>query len=245
MTLLQSHASIVEYTRTFLPEINATIHIPGPRHIPHIFSETNSATCGGGGISSTFGAGLWVVDYSLQALSLGTRRLLFHQGTIGDCAYCWWGENITYAPFYGAYFAAEALSGGTYVSMVDSGIGDIGVYAIWTDVTSIGKVLVYNSDYYEGDDGTTRSNQTVTLSLSSNNSTSAIGGDVKLLRMTAPSATSEVEEGENPSIGGMQFSNDTCAASNGGVMIYESLAVADNEVNVTVGASEAVIVYLS
>lgn len=43
------------------------------------------ATCGGGGISPTFGAALWVIDYSLQAALNGIERLYFHQGTIGNC----------------------------------------------------------------------------------------------------------------------------------------------------------------
>ena len=44
-----------------------------------------SATCGGGGISPTFGAGLWVLDYTLQSAVKGIERLYFHQGTIGNC----------------------------------------------------------------------------------------------------------------------------------------------------------------
>lgn len=49
------------------------------------FSNLYSATCGGGGISPTFGAGLWVMDYALQGALAGVKRLYFHQGTIGDC----------------------------------------------------------------------------------------------------------------------------------------------------------------
>lgn len=43
------------------------------------------ATCGGGGISPTFGAALWVMDYSLQGALKGIERLYFHQGTISNC----------------------------------------------------------------------------------------------------------------------------------------------------------------
>lgn len=69
------------------------------------------ATCGGGGISPTFGAALWVIDFSLQAALVGVERLYFHQGmaitysrsvsmsagivgTISNCAYCWWGQCV-------------------------------------------------------------------------------------------------------------------------------------------------------
>ncbi len=43
------------------------------------------ATCGGGGISDNFGAGLWVMDYLLQGAMNQVERLYFHQGTIGNC----------------------------------------------------------------------------------------------------------------------------------------------------------------
>lgn len=43
------------------------------------------ATQGGGGISPTFGAALWILDYVLQTVTLGTNSLYFHQGTIGNC----------------------------------------------------------------------------------------------------------------------------------------------------------------
>lgn len=64
-----------------------------------------TATQGGGGISPTFGAGLWIVDYVMQAVLLGSevsnpnpqyadiaeipafQALFFHQGTIGNCEY--------------------------------------------------------------------------------------------------------------------------------------------------------------
>ena len=45
----------------------------------------NLATCGGGGISPTFGAALWIIDYVLQATLNAVDRLYFHQGTIGNC----------------------------------------------------------------------------------------------------------------------------------------------------------------
>lgn len=41
-----------------------------------------TATCGGGGISPTFGAALWIMDYSLQAALNGVERLYFHQGLV-------------------------------------------------------------------------------------------------------------------------------------------------------------------
>lgn len=242
LTELQSHSSIVNYTSAFAPEIRASIQVGKP----HIFSETNSATCGGGGISSTFGAALWIVDYTLQALVLGSRQLLFHQGTIGNCAYCWWGSNVTYAPFYGAYFVTEALSGGAkYVEMLDDGEGDVGIYATWKDVNVLDKVLIYNSQYYDSNATTTaRPSQNVTLKVAGSGQGQQ---SLKALRLTAQSATSMVESGQNPSIGGLMFANATCAKE--GQLNYEKVPITDDgqqqQGTVTVAASEALLVYFT
>ena len=39
----------------------------------------------------------------MQALITGYDRLYFHQGTIGNCQYCWWGKYSVGAPYYGQY----------------------------------------------------------------------------------------------------------------------------------------------
>lgn len=48
-------------------------------------AKTYPATQGGGGISPTFGAALWILDYVMQTVLMGTNALYFHQGTIGNC----------------------------------------------------------------------------------------------------------------------------------------------------------------
>lgn len=92
-------SNIVRYTQQFKHEA-AAAHEVGKRFF---LGETNSggqgsflptildvhdaflAACGGGDISGTFGAALWIVDYSLQAALNGVERLYFHQGTIDSC----------------------------------------------------------------------------------------------------------------------------------------------------------------
>jgi len=81
---LMSHSGIVSYTSQFKAEASST-HAAGKRYF---LGETNSATCGGGGISPTFGAALWILDYVLQGALIGAERLYFHQGTIGNCVRC-------------------------------------------------------------------------------------------------------------------------------------------------------------
>ena len=54
---------------------------------PFIMFETNSASCGGfPGISDTFAAALWGVDYALQMAHANFTQALFHFG----------GQNVSY-----------------------------------------------------------------------------------------------------------------------------------------------------
>lgn len=47
----------------------------------HTCRETNSIACHGApGVSNTAGAALWVVDYALQAATLGISEAYFHEG---------------------------------------------------------------------------------------------------------------------------------------------------------------------
>ncbi|KAG5633558.1 hypothetical protein H0H81_006850, partial [Sphagnurus paluster] len=57
---------------------------------PFIMFETNSATCGGlPGISDSFGAGLWALDYGLTMAAANFSGALLHVG----------GQNVYYNPF--------------------------------------------------------------------------------------------------------------------------------------------------
>lgn len=52
--------------------------------------ETNTASCGGfPGISDSFGAALWGVDYGLQMAAVNFSGALFHVG----------GQSVSYNPF--------------------------------------------------------------------------------------------------------------------------------------------------
>ncbi|GLB45264.1 putative glycosyl hydrolase family 79 C-terminal beta domain [Lyophyllum shimeji] len=57
---------------------------------PFVMFETNSATCGGlPGISDSFGAGLWALDYGLTMAAANFSGALLHVG----------GQNVYYNPF--------------------------------------------------------------------------------------------------------------------------------------------------
>ncbi|EMD41170.1 glycoside hydrolase family 79 protein [Gelatoporia subvermispora B] len=61
----------------FEPDIAAS-HAQG---LDYILGETNSIACHGApGVSNTAGAGLWVIDYTLFATTLGISELYFHEG---------------------------------------------------------------------------------------------------------------------------------------------------------------------
>lgn len=82
---LMSHSAIASQISPFAAEVAAA----AAKGKPHVFGETNSgepipacfdrcsdshlATQGGGGISPTFGAGLWILDYVIQSILMGTE----------------------------------------------------------------------------------------------------------------------------------------------------------------------------
>jgi hypothetical protein len=223
-----SHSSIVSYTSRYRAEANAAAALSKP----YVLGETNSATCGGGGISPTFGAALWIVDYVMQALIVGAQRLYFHQGTIGNCPYCWWGRFDMGAPYYGAYFVAEALGGADKVQMIDSGTDAFAVYAIYEN-NSPARVLMYNSNLYSSG---TRSSESFTLSGLS------VSGAVTAKRLTAASANSRQDQGQNPTVAGQTFANGTCVLQ--GTQKTETATVSGGSVTFTLAASEALLVSL-
>ncbi|KAL4802189.1 hypothetical protein BDV18DRAFT_167043 [Aspergillus unguis] len=216
---LMSHSGIAENIAPFEAEIQAANAVGKA----HIFGETNSATQGGGGISPTYGAALWIVDYVMQLVSMGTEALYFHQGTIGNCQYCWWGRYTTGAPYYGAYFATMALANADSILPLDDQTGAYAGYAIYADGSPV-RVLLYNSEYYT--DGT-RPEEVFTL-------TGLSSTTVTAKRLTAPYSTSRVDEGQSPTVAGLTF-DGACAIQ--GEEEVETATVESGEVSFTVKAA--------
>lgn len=83
--------------------------------LPYTISETNSLFGGGkAGVSNTFGAALWTLDYTLYCAANNITRLNFHMGT--NYHYSAWQAiqtssttKGTKAPFYGNLAAAAML----------------------------------------------------------------------------------------------------------------------------------------
>ncbi|TFK29184.1 hypothetical protein FA15DRAFT_610933 [Coprinopsis marcescibilis] len=119
--------------------------------------ETNTASCGGfPGISDSFGAALWGLDYAMQMAHSNFSGALFHVG----------GQNVFYNPFtppptnqstflqwtigpiyYSALIMAEALgpSGGAQVLDLNANNGDIytPAYGIYEDGNPV-RVMLFN-----------------------------------------------------------------------------------------------------
>lgn len=138
------------------------------------------------------------------------------------------------APYYGAYMAALSLNGASRIAPLDSGSTPYAAYAIYEN-DAVSRVLLYNSDYYTSG---TRSSVNFTLTGLSTSSSS-----VTAVRLTGDSATARIDQGGSVTVAGQTFENGTCAIQNDKVL--EDVDVGDNgEVTVSVGASEAVLVYL-
>ncbi|KAE8372411.1 hypothetical protein BDV26DRAFT_100337 [Aspergillus bertholletiae] len=224
---LMSHSGIASQIEPFAAEASAA----AAKGKAHIFGETNSATQGGGGISPTYGAGLWILDYVMQTLLMGTQALYFHQGTIGNCPYCWWGRYNMGAPYYGAYFATMALANADQIAPLDDQKTSYAAYAIYKDGAP-SRILLYNSDYYTSG---TRPSQTFTLSGLTSSSVTA-------KRLTASYSTSRVDRGQVPTVAGRTFANGTCVIQ--GEEVIETSAVSSGSATFTLSASEALLVYL-
>ena len=135
------------------------------------------------------------------------------------------------APYYGAYFATMALANADQIAPLDSQTTTYAAYAIYKSGAPV-RVLLYNSDYYTSG---TRSSQTYVLSGLSSSSVTA-------KRLTAPYATSRVDQGSNPTVAGQTFANGTCTIQ--GTQSIETATVSSGKATFTVAASEALLVYL-
>ena len=118
----------------------------------------------------------------MQAAYNGVDRLYFHQGTIGNCQYCFWGRYTTGAPFYGVWTVSQFLgTDGSTLAMLDDGTSAVASYVVFNSAGKPLRALIYNSAYYGGSG--TRSSTSVTL-------TGLSSGTKSGLRLTAPASTS-------------------------------------------------------
>lgn len=124
-----------------------------------------------------------------------------------------------------------ALANADQIAPLDDQTTSYAAYAIYENGEPV-RVLLYNSDYYTSG---TRPSQSYILSGLSGTSVSA-------KRLTAAYSTSRVDQGQSPTLAGRTFGNGDCAVV--GTEVVESVAVSSGSATFTVGASEALLVYL-
>lgn len=153
---------------------------------------------------------------------------------MGNCQYCFWGRYAMGAPYYGATAAAAFLAGGSHLTALDAGSGSYAGYATFDPSGAPLRVLLYNSDYFNGT-GTRGSTSFVLTGLTA-------AGAVRAKRLTAASALSRQDQGGNPSWGGQYYANGSCVV--GGTETFETANVTGGQVSFSLRASEALVVYL-
>ena len=200
----------------------------------YVLGETNSVSGGGAAnVSPTYGAALWTMDYILRAAASGISRVYFHQGTVGNCQYCFWGRYSMGAPYWGATAATALMAGGMHIAALDNGAGNYAGYVSFDGAGRALRVLVYNSEYYTGSGG--RRGEVFTL-------TGLGGGTVRAKRLTAAGSLARADRGDDISFGGQYWTGGTCVV--GGEERFETATVQNGQVSFEVKAAEALLVYL-
>ncbi|KAI1356195.1 glycoside hydrolase superfamily [Xylaria sp. FL0043] len=115
LDLLSDHAVLWKNVSQYIPQVAAA----DAAGAPLVMGETNSVSCSGrSGISDTFGAALWGVDYVLTAASIGFRKVYFHLGAQSEYSSFtplpYEYKNETLAPgiragWYAHYFLARVV----------------------------------------------------------------------------------------------------------------------------------------
>ncbi|KAK4445528.1 hypothetical protein QBC34DRAFT_487209 [Podospora aff. communis PSN243] len=226
---LMTHSTTVQNVRVFNADVASALAIGKE----YVLGETNSVSGGGAaGVSPTFGAALWTMDYILRATVSNISRIYFHQGTVGNCQYCSWGRYSMGSPYYGQYIATAFMAGAKHIAALDAGTTNFAAYATFDAAGAPLRVLLYNSNHYTGG---TRSSESFTL-------TGLTAPTVRAKRLTASSATARADQGGDISFGGQTFTDVTCKIA--GAERYETVTVSGGQVTFSVKATEALLMYL-
>ncbi|KAF2139789.1 glycoside hydrolase family 79 protein [Aplosporella prunicola CBS 121167] len=206
LDLLSNHTTLWLNVSQYVPQVAAA----DAAGIPFVLGETNSISCSGrSGISDTFGAALWGVDYVLMAASIGIEKVYFHLGAQSEYSsftpipYTYKGENLTAgirAGFYGHYFLAKAIAGDLDYSIAalpgvnSSDLSGYGIFGeaglqklvfldmgVWNSSSGL-----HNPSTLTATDSTFRSNGTRPSSGLRVHTPWEEGAEVKVTRLSAP-----------------------------------------------------------
>ncbi|KAF8519369.1 glycoside hydrolase family 79 protein [Hysterangium stoloniferum] len=213
-----SHAAVVAMVQPFVNVANQAVAFQKPL----LMTETNTASCGGfPGISDTFGAGLWGIDYALQLAYGNFSGAMMHMG----------GQNVYYNPFtppptndakhgkqwtigpiyYSTLIVAEVLGSSNTSQVVDlfanGNTDSTPAYAIYENGTPV-RVALFN--YNTDPSGATNYTAQIAIGGSGVNQPNASPSQVTVRYFTAPSVSTKTNLlWANQTFGGVMESDGT------------------------------------
>lgn len=178
---LSNHSILYTNVSQYIPQQRAAVAAGAPL----VFGETNSVSCGGKtGVSDTFGAALWTLDYTLMSASLGIEQIYFHLGDQSQYSaftplpYTLNNQSLTAgirANFYAHLFIAQLLADSVTKNLSIQAIpsanaSDFSGYAVW-DEEQVSQLVFLDMSVWNSTQGTTNPS-----TLSSGDSTYASPG---------------------------------------------------------------------
>ncbi|KAI1846980.1 hypothetical protein JX266_006855 [Neoarthrinium moseri] len=264
LDLLSNHTTLWLNVSQYVPQVAAA----DAAGAPLVMGETNSVSCSGkSGISDTFGAALWGVDYVLMAASIGFQKVYFHLGAQSEYSsftpveYDLKGEHLVpgiRAGWYGHYFVSKVAAATNNESLSIAAIPDansssLSGYAVYGGTQKTLKKLVFlDMGVWNGTEGLSNpstlsaTDGTVFSEGARPNSTLQIttpwcsGRAVKVTRLTGPGTNAK----SNVAVSGVTFDPETGAKS--GAEATETTTVgATGLVTVTMTRADGVLLEVS
>ena len=171
--------TLMNHTSTVLSvnkHLNESTLLKPYTDLPYILGETNSLyNEGAPGLSNSFGAALWGVDFNLYCAATGIQRVHMHQGT--NYRYASWqpiqtvNETMgTKAPYYGniavANFLGDLTDGDTSISDIELGSTYENAYAAYVNNKLERIAVIQMREYnYTGSTGGPRPSETYSFQL--------------------------------------------------------------------------------
>ncbi|EGX51790.1 hypothetical protein AOL_s00043g809 [Orbilia oligospora ATCC 24927] len=253
---LLEHNTLSDILSNYIPQVAAAESVGAQFAI----GETNTVSCvGRPGISDTFAAALWLVDYVLFAATIGIRRVYFHATTTGSYSpvipinYSLDSGNYSTGVLplsYGAYFISEVLSfNDTLLIMQIEGGNDTDYssYSVWDETNKLRKIVFINLQSHNSSTGGTNpaTPDTEVYSSSGPRPSTRVtvatpwepGQELSLIRLQAPGSNSKSQV----NVSSFTFSEKDGSVTNN--LVDTIITVKDNgNVEFDLLASEAVLV---
>lgn len=167
LDLLSNHSVLYTNVSQYVAQQQAAQRVG---KAPLVFGETNSVSCGGkAGVSDTFGAALWSLDYALMAASLSIEQVYFHLGDQSEysaftpLAYTYMNQSLTAGVRANAYahlMMARMLegTGGNHERMFiqavpDANTSDFSGYAVHDAANKLAAALILDMGVWNSSQG--------------------------------------------------------------------------------------------